>query len=296
MAVKVRVSRPPVSTGVAKKTKGKSTRDRAGGPSPLRHKSKVKIIAVKQDTPTIYIDDRAGSKELVKHAPLDQCGELCRLSSGDACFAGNGPDGEVVVGVEVKSLLDLLQSINTGRLQATQIPAMLSEYSHSWLLYYRDYTCGPNGELLVATGGDWQTYFWGSKPMPYGYLEGYLMTLAMAGIRVKRVKDEVEAAWWLGVLARWYSKKWDKHRGFHAFDESRQVSLPPGVRDEPELLLRARVAAQLPGVGYERAMAVARHFKSVREMVNAGAKEWEKVVGVGKTIGQAVERAVKNES
>ena len=73
----------------------------------------------------MLIDDRAGSRDLIKYEPVRSTGELCRLDSADVCLTGNGPNDAVLIGVEVKSIWDLISSINTGRLQATQIPAML---------------------------------------------------------------------------------------------------------------------------------------------------------------------------
>jgi excinuclease UvrABC nuclease subunit len=48
--------------------------------------------------------------------------------------------------------------------------------------------------------------------------------------------------------------------------------------------LAFRVAAELPGIGWERAGAVSRRFTTVRQMVDAEADEWLTVPGIGKTI------------
>jgi hypothetical protein len=254
------VSRPPIGKPVTKRVVKR------------RPSNKPKVVPIKTTTPTVLIDDRAGSKELITLPPLSDCGELCRLSSADCCFTGNGPDGTTIaVGVEVKSILDLIQSMNTGRLQATQVPTMLAEYDHVWFLHYREYTCGRSGELLLSEGRDWRPHYFGDKPMMYGYLEGFLIGLELMGVHVKRVASKEEAAWWIGVLARWYDRKWDAHKSFKVFDNSRQLALPAHLRDDPasqRILARAKFAAQFKGVGYGRAMAVARHFKTVEAMVN----------------------------
>ena len=241
---------------------------------------------------TVYIDDRAGSKELIRFQPLKDTGELCRLNSGDAAFTGNGPDGDVIVGVEVKSIFDLIGSIRTGRLQGTQIPRMVAEFDVCWLLYYGCYRPAVRGnDLQINRGGKWKGYRLGKQKVPYGYVEGFLLTLSASGVLVKRVSDPREAAAWIGVLHRWYGKRWDQHKGMRTFDNSRAITEMPEM--DPGVLLRARVASQLPGVGFERAMAVGRHFGSVTEMVGASEEEWAQVEGIGPVIASAVKGAMR---
>lgn len=245
---------------------------------------------------TILIDNRAGSGDLIAYPPLNAHGELCRLSAGDVAITGNGPRGTVRVGVEVKSITDLISSFSNGRLQDTQIPGMQKEYDVLWLLYYGVYRPSPvDGSLEILRGKrGWQTYQIGARAVPYGYVESFLLTLTAVGVHVKRVqhlrKDEAlaECAEWIGVLARWWSKPWAKHRGMHAFDFSGAMSLGmPGVDAHTHML--ARFAMQLSGVGYDRALAVARHFQSIIDMVAADESEWAKIPGIGKVIaGSAV--------
>jgi ERCC4-type nuclease len=241
---------------------------------------------------TIYVDDRTGSRDLMKYKSISSCGELCRLDSADVMLIGNGPnDATTLVGVEVKSVWDVLSSANTGRLQATQIPAMLRTYDVSWLLYYGGHRVARDGILEVFRHGHWASLKIGNRPVPCGYLEALLLDLSVLGVSTHRALDMAEAAQWIGVLARWWSKPWGKHRGMHTLDRSRDVSLMPGM--DPAIHQRAKVAAQLPGVGFERAVAAARHFPSVQSMINATADEWALVPGVGRVIAKAVTEAVR---
>lgn len=271
----------------------------------------------------ILVDDRAGSGPrtvtrcsksgakssthypgLTDYPPLSDphlC-QLTRLDSADVCFSGNGPAGSVLVGVEVKSVSDLLSSCANGRLQATQAPAMLSTYDYSYLLYYSPYRCNPeDGTLQVQTRGTsrgnghgsgfWTPYRLGKRTVPYGYLESFLLTLSALGFRIKHVPSLEQAASWLGCLYRWWSKPWSDHKGLRTFDNSANLSLMPGMDDAT--YLRAKVAASMPGVGYERALAAAKHFPSIRALVNAGPDEWAKVPGIGKVVAKAVQAALE---
>jgi hypothetical protein len=240
----------------------------------------------------IIIDDRAGSDRLMLYPALSGVAELSRLEFGDAAFAGNGPDGPILVGVEVKSIFDLISSMNTGRLQGTQIPGLLANYDESWLLYYGAYRPGTDGHLEVRRRGQWRRHRLGTRDVPYGYVEAFLLDLVAVGVHVKRVYDEGEAVAWLMCAYRWWSKPWEKHHGLRAFDKSKSgPSLLPDIDDD--VRFRAMVAKELPGLGFERAVAAARHFPSVSAMVNASVEDWSHVKGVGKVIAKAVHSAVR---
>lgn len=239
----------------------------------------------------MVIDDRDGSKELIFVRPLDELAVLSRLESGDVSISGNGPNERVVaIGVEVKSVADLLQSEGNGRLQA-QLQAMLSAYDQSWLLTYGSYRAHPGtGALQVGRGERWRTERQGGRDIPIGYVEGALLTYNVAGVHHKHVQDEQQAAFWLACLERWWDKPWSKHRSFHKFNRAGDLSVVPDIA--PDMLQRMRIAADLPGVGWERALAAAVSFPSVRAMINATEREWCEVPGVGKVIAKSIVRAV----
>ena len=240
----------------------------------------------------IMVDDREGSKRLVTYPALSSIATLCRLDYADVAFVGNGPSDEpVLVGVEVKSIHDLISSMSTGRLQATQLPGLLATYPVRWLLYYGGYRPGRDGRLETARGRRWTPHRIGSRHVPYGYVESFLFDLVAVGVSVRHVEDEGTAVAWIACLHRWWSKEWSRHKGLHKFDNSREVSLMPGMTDDVHF--RASVASKFPGLGFERAVAAARHFDSVSTMVNATAEDWQRVPGVGKVIAKAIVAAVR---
>lgn len=242
----------------------------------------------------LYVDDRAGSKDLMKYDFIRSNATVTRLDpAGDVMFSGNGPDGAVLVGVEVKSVWDLITSIATGRLQATQIPAMLDTYDINWLLCFGEYRASPDGVLQIQRHNKWRNFRLGARPVPFGYVESLLSEFTAIGVHVKQVHDERSAATWIGVLYRWWSKQWSEHKGMRTLDRSREISLVPGMTHET--LDRISVAAQLPGVGFDRATAAAEHFTSILQMINAPSQEWEKIPGIGKTIARAVVESIRRE-
>lgn len=240
----------------------------------------------------ILIDDRKGSAELIREKSLREISELTRLDFGDVMFTGNGKDGEVLsVGIEVKSVRDMVSSIATGRLQSTQIPGMQKLYDVSWILIHGEYRCGPQGQLQIVRRGKWWTCPIGRRPAPYGYLESFLCTLAGMGMLVKTVHDMSQSAHWIACLHRWYQKPHDKHRGMHTFDHSKDIVRKPWMTEA--FYRRAKVASALPGLGFERAVKAAQHFKSINQMMSATPEDWVQIPGIGKSIAKTIVMAIR---
>lgn len=257
---------------------------------------------------TVLIDDRAGSRDLIKYPPFndESCAHLARLGSADICFTGNGPDGKVNVGVELKSIMDLVSSMDNGRVAATQLPAMLDEYDVVWLLVYGRIRQAPSSnQLQVWRAGAFRNCNLGTRPIPYAMLTGFLMSLNEVGVNYMQVEDMRDAAGWLEELVKWRSKPYGKHKSLRAFDQSRKVTGQEKRKNRVVLMpklaenikLRARVANALPTLGYQRAVAAA-HQWTVRQMVNASAEEWagletvDVATGKKKRLGSSAGAAV----
>lgn len=237
----------------------------------------------------LFIDDRSGSNELVPYlSDPDTC--VCRLNSGDVAFAGNGPSGDIMVGIEVKKVPDLLSSESTGRLAATQLPRLLMDYQEIYLLVIGNYRPGSDGTLQVERGNHWTNYRVGNRVVPYAYIEGFIIELQATGVGFGRVENNREAAWWIRTCEHWWSKPWDKHRAMKKFDNS-GPALMPGDENDPEyrrLKAMANVMKGLPNMGWERAWAAARHFDSLGDAFSATVKEWSEIDGIGFTIADRV--------
>lgn len=305
---------------------------------------------------TIFIDHRAGSEELIVHAPFcfcRDCGSKLKISrkksgrilkaecptspsshsgpgmlvdlakyvgtgrsSADVYFEGNGPNGKLSIGVEVKKLFsDLLTSLDSGRLPATQIPAMAETFDICWLVVYG--ACRVNLDSESETYGalqtlkmsprtgklEWTDYYLPSrrnrkKPSPLAYssaerfMAGPSLKLGFPGFSCYRVANIQEAAWWIAeVLYGSWQKRWCDHKSFRQFDRSGTVTrdfddeggdegkgkrptvlLPSSLSEQEKLT--AAIAKELPGIGYERAVAIAKHFHVPQDMATAGVDEW----------------------
>lgn len=278
----------------------------------------------------ILIDDRAGSRDLSSIPPLTSISELCRLSSADVCFTGNGPRGSISIGIEVKQISDVIASRKSGRLQGLngQVSAMLDDYDQQWIVTYGTYRCGQDGRLQVIkrVGGPgsgsnkyaWQDYRFNNEYILYAYVESALISLSDVGFRHHHVSanhdDGLEqVARFIGALYLKRQKSWQEQcKMFHALNKSgdvtksslkRHLSGITSVDDnlaalpiEPDLDLYQRVkcAASLPGVNYHRAIALAEHFPSVIDMFTADENELAKVDGIGKILSANIVSAIRN--
>lgn len=260
----------------------------------------------------ILIDDRDGSRDLADMPVLENHHVMGRIETeiggkvvpvGDVLLTGHGPNGSTLrIGVELKSIHDLLSSISTGRLGGTQIPRMLKAFDVAVILFYGVYRCGPFNHLQVRRWKNrkqtWVTYKVGGRPVPFSFLEGWMLTASLlptvgggTPLIIKHVYDINEAAVWLRVLDGWLDKPWDRHRGLAVFDKSRELSAPPDA--DPVEFQIARTASSFPGLDWVRGWAAAAYFDSVREMVNADITEWQKIKGIGPVLSKEAVRAIR---
>lgn len=200
----------------------------------------------------ILIDDRAGSKELISYPPLDKYSCLSRLSTGntksaDVAFLANGPLGPEMIGAEVKSIDDLVDSLESSRLQGLngQMEQMCQDYSPGfrWLLVYGQYR--PSSEPVLTKEGKpsfllqiyrdnkgkinrrpgWFTKKLGNRAVPYGYIEGFLSgpALPSLGFNLHRVNTIEEAAVWIYILYHTWSKSWNDHKSLRSINKTNRI-------------------------------------------------------------------------
>lgn len=262
---------------------------------------------------------------------------LSTLSSGDVSFYGNGSSGTVSIGVEIKEITELLSSLISGRLQDTQMRGMVNDYDdgHRWVLHYGRYRPSPvDGMIQTWKEGHsqrragWYTFKPNNKSIPYGYLEAFKCCSAKEyGFDFVRVEDIIEAAQWIGVLYRTWTRPYHTHKSMQVFDKSQDVrsrlrkelteekiktgkvqfhvqGKTNGNGDSDKRLMdRAAVFSQFPSIGYERAVTAAKHFPSIKAGVNASVDEWaeleivtkgktERVIRLGKDVASGVVKFV----
>lgn len=273
----------------------------------------------------ILIDEGQGSSSLLSHPPLDTLGVLCRLPSppfsearADIAFTGCGPDPStpILIGIEVKEETELADALETGRLQATQLPALMHLYDVRWLLVItgtrrRNPQTGTLQHLKSVQIAGKRERVWvdwapsNRRPVQYDYVSNFLCSPSFTqyrdaqgeGVRHHLVYDKAEAAHWIGQRYLSWQRPYASHTSMRVLDRSgnqnglteaqvraRLEALHDPRIADPRFVQRVRTASSLPGVSYDRAIRLAEWFGSVQEMVSPmctcaeGESEEERVV------------------
>lgn len=238
----------------------------------------------------LQIDRRIGSADLYPHfLQAGVAAELVDLDYGDVRFLGRGTgDRPVTVGIERKTVPDLVHSLFTARLTGHQLPGMVDQYEFPWLLVEGDLRQNREGHLLAGRS----PLLVRGRPFLVSSLHRWLLTLELrAGVRVVHTADTRDTLQWIEALYRWFgSKAWEDHGGHLAMhdampDADRALLIAPN--------LVQKMAAQLPGVGYERAMEVRKAFATPLEMVCADASQWRGIAGIGKILAARIVAALQ---
>lgn len=237
----------------------------------------------------VVVDNREGSMDLLPHlrsAGLEA--EPGRLEFGDLFFTGSGPRGVVRVGVEVKKLRDLLNSMRSGRLMGHQLPGMSQHYDFVFLLVEGVWREGDQGMLEEPVRGGWREVRLGTSGFLWREVEGFLNTAELVcGVRVRRSQRIQETAAVVKALHHWFGKEWREH-GSH-----RVIYSPPPdqvMLYNPSVV--RRVAKELPGVGWDRSGAIESRYKSVVDLCCASWKELAQIPGIGEVTAKRVVRAL----
>lgn len=256
----------------------------------------------------ITVDDREGSAQL---APLLRAKGLpvtvSRMAYGDISFLGVGPEGEPVpIGIEVKSVRDVLQCITNGRFAGHQLPGLVQTYKQVYLLMEGQWRPDPkDGRLEVRHGhghggGQWIDATVGQRRFMYKDLLSWLCTISIkGGIKIERCCDWGEAILFISTLYRWWEGKkgegWNEHESHLALNVAGDADF---YRDHALLVrpsLLRRVAKELPGVGVDKSAAMAACFSSVQALVEADISTIALVPGIGRTMAQRIHTAIRAE-
>lgn len=231
----------------------------------------------------ILVDSRIGSVDLAKRIPAclgAPTVELTTLEFGDLAFAGSGPDGDTLIGLEVKKIGDVIQCIVGGRFVGHQLPGLLATYGFSYLIVEGNYREGPDGVLEVPWGAGWGQI---ASGFTVEKLNNWLTTVQeLAGIRIRQTYKRRDTAALAVSLYHWYQKPWTEHKSLNVIYNPpagpRGVQLGPHHEPTPV----ERVASTMPGVKWMRAQAIGKKFSTVKEMVDAPEESWLEIDGIGK--------------
>ncbi len=235
----------------------------------------------------LLVDDRAGSDKLgldLRKAGLPI--EFGRLDGGDVFFIGNGPQGDVTVGVEHKTLRDLLSSLRSQRLQGHQLIEMQA-YDYRFLLIEGDYKHDNEGFLTTRSGfRDWSRV---AGSFRAAELDKTLLGLSLrGGIIIKEVATRRESVRWLTSLYRNFTDVgWEQHSSHTG------IHRPAGLT---KLSPFRNFICGIPNVGLKTSKAIEAYFDGKpRRAIAASAAEWSEIDGIGTKGALNIDRFLEGE-
>ena len=246
----------------------------------------------------ILVDPRSGAEKGVTTVDelcaiinrLGICCEKGKLEFADAAFEGNGPHGKILIGIERKTLHDMLNCIDDARYAAHQKVGMRQMYGQSFLLLegqWKPYD--PDGWLMEGFQGgvSWGLCRYRSQRTLYAKLYRYLLSVSLSGVTVLYSRDLVHTAWNICETYQYFQKKWDDHT---ALLQTQRLHIPD-MNVRPSLV--RRWAAELDGIGVKHSIDAARLFKTPLALANSDEIGWLRLKGIGVATAQKLYRQIR---
>jgi ERCC4-type nuclease len=233
----------------------------------------------------ILIDHAVGSVELID--PLCKMGlpaEKIVQPYGDVAFEGRGDGGKsVMVGIELKTVGDLIGSLRTNRIN-DQVRGLVETYDHRWLVIEGEWRVEPKTGLVMTQGrgGTWKP---AHGKMTIGELENRITTLEMmGGLRVRRTPTRKDTLHFLAALYRWWTDKTLEGHASHLTVYQPSLIVPVSQ-------FRATVMT-LPSIGRKTSKLVEQHFQTLRRAFSARGPEWTMIDGIGPKTAQVIQDVI----
>lgn len=245
----------------------------------------------------VTIDPRAGSGELAKYfdrvfVPY----QLKEQQFGDFSFEGHCARGPGMIGIERKTIPDMLACMVSARFVGKQLPGMLECYEQSYLVVEGITRPHPTeGILQIGTENQQGGIRWVNcnvftrYPMKWRAFDGFLTTLEHSKLKVRRTDNQMMTVNTIASLYHWYrDKKWSEHdslRGLYS-EPYKYFSL------EDKSSIVRRVAKEFQGIGVDKSLSVHMKFPTVWDMITALREDWLSIPGIGDTIADSVQKEI----
>lgn len=237
----------------------------------------------------ILIDARVGSKELLPYIQrIGVKAEISHLEYGDAAFEGNGPHGRIGVGVERKTMGDILNCIDDSRYAAHQRPGMLAMYDVNILMvegvWKPDTQSGYLMECIATL--TWRPFRYRQQMTRYSKLFRYLLSVQLAGTIVIITRDMEHTAFNICECFSYFSKKWEDHTSLL---ETQKLNMP-SLTGRPSLV--RKWASDLEGVGVKYSMEAEKIFRTPYELAQSDERDWLSIPGIGVKTAQSIVKQI----
>lgn len=220
------------------------------------------------------------------------------LPAADFAFSGNGPDPDipVMIGIERKTLRDLLSSKRLGRYSGEQLPKLTNLYEYIFLIVEGVFrTNWTTGILEIPMGKQYGPLTMGHQTFVGLEIDSFLNELTVcAGVNVIRTRDPRETVERVLSLQHTFSKPWEKHQAHVA------IHRPAEYATIIKASTIRRIAYSLTKIGWEKSKSVEEYFTAIAAaknlpeygpidaMMDATVADWAKLPGFGKTLSKRV--------
>lgn len=243
----------------------------------------------------IYIDckgdkpDNHPGKDLIAH--VNRLGIKCEQSDlqyGDVAFEGNGPNGSIAIGIERKTLHDMLNCIDDARYNGQRV-GMKQVYTLSVLMLEGHWKPHDPGGILMEgfSGGiSWGYCRYRSQRTMYAKLKRYLISVGLAGVIVDYSRDLFNTAYNIHEWYHYFQKKWGDHTSMR---EEPRIAIPA-------MNLRASLtrkwATDIEGVGLKLGEQAERIFSTPIKLATADEMQWLRIPGIGVPTAQSIVKQI----
>ena len=246
----------------------------------------------------IIVDPRSGAEKgdttvdrLV--SLIRRVGVLCEkgfLEFGDVAFEGNGPQGRIMIGIERKTLHDMLNCIDDARYSAHQKVGMGQMYQVSILMLEGCWKPhDPNGWLMEGFDGgkSWGICKYRSSHTLYTKLYNYLLSVQLTGTVVSLSRDLWGTAYNIVSIYQYFQKPWESHTSML----ETQKLLIPDLRMKPSLV--RRWAAEIDDIGVKHSLQAEELFKTPYNLAVSDESDWLKLPRLGVKTAQKIIRDIR---
>lgn len=261
----------------------------------------------------ILVDKREDTPKQKKFLSLFPKGTavMKHLTFGDFAFEGIGPDNvPIMVGIERKTINDLINSIQSRRLVTHQLPGLTDHYDRCYLLVEGKLMAQPGtGNLIRPDFSKWNrgggkgnkgssrrfvNIKVAGRVVKKGDIINFLASVEeFWGVRILRTDNREDTAITVSSLAGWWGKQYTSHSTHTDFDPHQRLLQVSAVRPNQTM----RFVASMKGVGPSMALEMARAFPNFGEIVNADVKEIAGVKKWGKsTAGRLMDAVWESEN
>ncbi len=239
----------------------------------------------------ISVDYRRGSIELIRAiAALGVPVTKDDLPYGDFAFEGWGPNGKMLIGIERKTLHDMLNSIDTSRYSGHQKVGMHQMYGQSFLIVEGRWCPGrpPNfaNFLLEKYGEKWLPCRYRTGKVMYSKLYRYLLSVSLGGVIVLHARDTFECAANIVETYHYFQKKWGDH---NSLLEVHRVALPQ-LNGKPSLV--RKWACDIEDIGTKFSLEAQKLFKTPIQLAQSDESDWLRIKGIGVSTAQKIIREI----